>query len=402
MRCCVKCLVINLKNNISALGKDCCGCNACQQLCPKNCIKFEYDNEGFHYPVVDESVCVSCGICVKHCPILSEVESAKNPEVYAVKYKDRETAFKSTSGGVFVALAKKIIGKGGVVFGCAYDENLVARHICVDRTEDICKLQSSKYVQSDMQGVYTQVKKALQSDKFVLFSGTGCQTAGLKTFLGKDYKKLFTTDIICHGVPSPKLFEKYVEYLGKKMGGSLNEYNFRSKEKRGWDLYFKASNNRKSKSDYGFFDPYYNAFLTCKTYRESCYNCRFANSERVGDITLGDYWGIQKFHPEFYDENGVSLVLLNTEKGRNLFAEISDEVEALKSSLEKAVVMNKNLSAPSQRPSCRDSIYDGYDGDFSVYVKTKLAFKVSIKTRIKKMIPLSVKKALRKAEHLGS
>lgn len=387
--------MINLKN-IAVLGKDCCGCNACEQICPKKCITFEYDKEGFLYPAINEKDCINCGACVKHCPILSDVDTAENPDVYAVKYKDRETTHKSTSGGIFIALARHIIDKDGVVFGCAYDENLVARHICVDKKSELCSLQSSKYVQSDLSGVYTQVSNALKSDKYVLFSGTGCQVAGLKAFLGKEYEKLLTTDIICHGVPSPKLFANYIDHLGKKMGGKLCEYNFRSKEKRGWDLYFKASNSKKSKSDYGFFDPYYNAFLTCKTYRESCYKCKFANSQRVGDITLGDYWGIQKFHPDFYDENGVSLILINTEKGKKYFTDINSEIIYIPSTLKKASVMNKNLSAPSARPACRDNIYEGYDEDFSTYVKTKLAFKVSPKVRIKKMIPLSVKNALKK------
>lgn len=383
-------------NNILKIGKECCGCNACVQLCPKNCISFEYDREGFLYPQVNGDLCIECGICTKHCPIISDVERGKNPEVYAAKYTDRNTVFNSTSGGIFVPLALNVLDKGGVVFGCAYDENLVAKHIAVESKNELYRLQSSKYVQSDTRGIYTRVKKELESGREVLFSGTGCQAAGLKAFLNKDYPNLLITDIVCHGVPSSKLFAKYVDFMGKKLGGKLTEYNFRSKEKRGWDLYYKASSGKKSKSDYGFFDAYYNAFLNCKTYRESCYNCKFANSERAGDITLADYLGVRKIHPEIFDDNGVSLVLVNSNKGKKAWEKISKSITAVPSTIEKAAVMNGNLIAPSKRPSCRDDIYDGIDGDFDEYVKTKLKFKINPKTIIKKMIPKSVKNIILK------
>ena len=382
-------------NNILKLGKDCCGCTACEQVCPKSCISFGADTEGFLYPTVDENLCIECGKCIKHCPILSDVKRGTSPKVFAAKYKDRNTVFKSTSGGIFIPLAKFIIDKGGAVFGCAFDEALTARHIKIESVDQLYKLQSSKYVQSNTEGIYSEVKAELDKGRYVLFSGTGCQAAGLKNFLDKNYDRLITVDIICHGVPSPKLFDKYIGYMGQKLGNKLTDYNFRSKEKRGWDLYYKATAKNKSKSDYGFFDPYYNAFLTCKTYRESCYNCKFANSQRAGDITLGDYWGIQKMHPEFYDDNGVSLVLINSDKGQKLWEKISPEIEAVPSTLEKASVMNKNLSSPSARPECRDTIYDGIDGNFEEYVKTKLAYKINYKTKLKKMIPLKLKNKLK-------
>lgn len=378
------------------IGANCCGCNACEQLCPKKCITFEYNSEGFLYPQVDSSLCVDCGVCTKHCPIISEVERGVNPEVYAAKYTNRDTTFKSTSGGIFIPLALNVLKQGGIVFGCAYDENLVAKHIAVESRDELYRLQSSKYVQSDIRGIYTAVKASLENGRKVLFSGTGCQAAGLKAFLKKDYDNLLIADIVCHGVPSPKLFKRYIDYMGKKLGGKLTEYNFRSKEKRGWDLYYKASNEKKSKSDYGFFDPYYNAFLEGKTYRECCYSCKFANIERAGDITLADYWGIQKMHPEFFDDNGVSLVLINSEKGKKAWEEISGSVTSVPSTVEKAAVMNGNLVAPSKRPDCRDNIYDGFDGDFELYLKTKLRFKINPKVKIKKMIPYSIKKLIKK------
>lgn len=208
-----------------------------------------------------------------------------------------------------------MLAKGGVVFGCAYDENLVARHIAVSNESELYKLQSSKYVQSDTRGIYKQVKTLLADDKYVLFSGTGCQVAGLKTFLNKDCEKLLTVDIVCHGVPSPALFKNYVDYMGRKLGGKLTSYNFRSKENEAGTCITRLKTAKKQVG-LRIFDPYYSAFLYCKTYRESCYECKFANKNRVGDISLADFWGIQKFHPDFYDENGVSLVLVNTERAK--------------------------------------------------------------------------------------
>lgn len=383
-------------NNISIIGKSCCGCTGCEQACPKGCISFSPDSEGFFYPAVDESRCINCGVCLKKCPVHTDVPSGTNPQVFAAKIKDTQTAFKSTSGGVFTELAKYALKKGGIVYGCAFDENLVAKHIAVEKESELFKLQSSKYVQSDLSGIYSDVKAKLNEGRTVLFSGTGCQAAGLRAFLGKDYDNLIVTDIVCHGVPSPLLFKKYLEYKGGTLGGKITAYNFRSKEKRGWDLYYKAETENKTKSDYGFFDPYYSAFLKCQTYRESCYECKFANSRRTGDLTLADFWGIQKFHPRFYDKNGVSLILVNTEKGKMLWEELAPKIESIPSSLDKAVVMNKNLSAPSARPECRSGIYDGIDGDLNTYFTTKLAFKVDPKVKLKKMLPPGLKDAVRK------
>lgn len=383
-------------NNILKLGKDCCGCAGCEQACPQHCITFQPDSEGFAYPQVDETKCTGCGVCIKKCPILTEAPRAAAPQVFAAKIKDAPTAFRSTSGGVFMVIARHVLQQNGVVFGCAYDENLRAVHIAAENEEQLQRLQSSKYVQSDTRGIYAQAKQALDSGRTVLFSGTGCQTAGLRTFLGRDYPNLLLTDIVCHGVPSPLLFRRYLEYKGGQMGGTITGYNFRSKEKRGWDLYYKAQTDKKSKSDYGFFDPYYNAFLTCKTYRESCYKCPFANGERTGDITLADYWGIQKFHPDFYDSNGVSLILVNTEKGAALWKTLRDQIESIPSTMEKARVMNKNLSVPSERPACRDGIYEGIEGDLQRYFTEKLAFSVSPKMKIKQMIPPGLKRAVKK------
>lgn len=378
-------------NNISILGKDCCGCTACEQICPKNCIAFKENNEGFMYPVIDESVCVNCGACVKHCPVLNPLFAQRTPTVYAAKYRDSRATAESTSGGIFIPIAQSTLDNGGIVYGCSYDENLVARHISVENKNELFKLQGSKYVQSDISKIYSRIKADLDSDRYVLFSGTGCQVAGLRSFLGREYEKLTTVDIVCHGVPSPKLFAKYLDYLGKKYGEPVKYYNFRSKKRHGWGLFYELKTDKKSKGGNGFDDPYYNAFLNGKTYREGCYNCRFANCNRQGDITLADFWGIEYINPKFYSKNGVSLVLINTAKGNRLWKSLENCIDSTESTLEQAVKMNKNLSAPSSRPDCRNCIYDGIDGNFDEYVTQKLYVKPDLKRKIKAVLPVSFK-----------
>ncbi len=383
-------------DNIDQLGRLCCGCGGCADICPTHCITFSEDAEGFLYPQVDETRCVDCGACVRHCPVLQPAVSDSGSQVYAAKSKNRDQSFASTSGGLFVLLAEYVLHLGGLVFGCAYDEQLVATHICIEHRDELYKLQDSKYVQSNTLGVYKQVKDAVLQGRPVLFSGTGCQVGGLKTFLGKEYELLYTVDIICHGVPSPKLFANYIDWLGKKMGAPVRSYSFRNKEKSGWDLVRKADTGTHASYKYAFFDPYYHAFLQGQTYRESCYSCKWAGSARCGDITLGDYWGIEQAHPAFYDPNGVSLVLVNTDRGRRLWDAVSSKTDYIPSTLEKAAAMNHNLIAPTTRPACRDTIYDGYDEDFDRYVRQKLSVGPQLKTRLKRMIPKTVKARIRR------
>lgn len=377
-------------NNILSVGKSCCGCMACAQVCPKNCIKFVPNKEGFKYPQIDSSVCIDCGLCTKRCPVMTEPQRYDNSTVYAAKIHDTKLSANSSSGGIFPLLAKNVLANGGSVFGCAYDENMVARHIEITSENELHKLQNSKYVQSDLEGIYTKAKSALESGRLVLFSGTGCQIAGLQTFLNKKYDNLFTVDIICHGVPSPALFEKYLEWKGRELGGKLTEYSFRSKEKHGWNIYHKAANGKKSEFKNGIFDPYYYAFSKGKILRENCYECRYAKSERVSDMTLGDFWGIEMSNPEFYDLNGVSVVLVNNEKGKKMWDEISDKVEFIPSTYAVAAKMNQNLVKVPARPACRDTIYEGFDTNEN-YFTTTLKPPFQFKKRVKMIVPISVK-----------
>lgn len=386
-------------NNILVVGKNCCGCGGCKDLCPKNSISLKADKEGFLYPYLDTS-CVDCGLCLKHCPVANQVEKPEIQKVYGARIKDDNLLIKSSSGGVFPQLAMEILKKKGVVFGCAFDEKLTARHIAVEKERDLVKLQGSKYVQSNTLGVFSQVKDFLEQNRFVLFSGTGCQVAGLKSFLKKDYEKLLTVDVVCHGVPSPKLFENYLCYLSGKEKSEITRYNFRSKDKNGWGLFYKYT-AKKDKYKDGFFDPYYYAFLTGKNYRESCYNCKFANENRQADITLADFWSIKTEHPDFYSKKGSSAVIVNSQKGQQYFQSIARKMEYVESDYEKASKLNTNLVRPSTRPKNRSDFYKGFQGDLNLYFKKKLKPPFQLKRRIKNMVPQGVKNAIRKVLHKG-
>ena len=376
-------------NNILVLGKSCCGCGGCKDVCPKNSITFKSDSEGFLYPVIDTN-CVGCGLCLKYCPVANETKKPEKQMVYGARLKDENILMKSTSGGVFYPLALEILKRQGVVMGCAFDEKLTAHHVAVENEKDLEKLGGSKYVQSNTLGVFAQVKELLLQDRYVLFSGTGCQVAGLKAFLNKDYEKLLTVDVVCHGVPSPKLFENYLCYLSGKEKAEITDYSFRSKEKKGWGSYYKYT-AKKDRHGNGYFDPYYYAFYTSKNLRESCYKCKFANSDRVGDITLADFWSIGKVHPSFYSEKGTSAVIINSLKGEEFFKLISPNLEYISSTYEKVALMNTNLLKPPTRPKNRSDFYKGFQGDLNQYFDKKIKPPFQLKRRVKNFVPQRLK-----------
>ena len=388
-----------MTNSIEPIAKNqCCGCGACAQICPKKAISLIEDEEGFLYPKIDKKKCINCGLCKKVCPFINYKVNEKKeyPKAYAVKNKKTDDVLKSSSGGVFIALAKHIINEKGVVFGVAYDKDNNVIHIAVDNTKDLIKLQGSKYVQSNILNTFNEVKENLLKDKKVLFSGTPCQIRGLKNFLMKDYENLITCDLVCHGVPSQKLFNKYLSYLENKYNKKIRNYDFRNKEKKGWGLIskviFEDNSIKYINSD---FDPYYSNFLDCNTYRESCYNCKFASTTRSSDITLADYWGILSIHNSFYDKNGVSLILINSEKGNKYLDKIKNDISIIETDLNYAISKNKNLKQSSIRPNKRTEIYKNIDKEEDIdYVKNNLTYKVTLKKVIKILIPNKLKKSI--------
>ena len=349
---------------------ECCGCTACEQICKKGAITMQEDSEGFFYPVIDKDQCINCGLCEKVCAISnSRYDNSKNPQVFASYHCDANERTKSSSGGIFFAIAQWIISQEGVVYGAAFDENLQLSHIGVDNLKDLEKLRGSKYLQSKMDNTYKEVKEQLKLGRWVYFVGTGCQVAGLKAFLRKQYPTLVTSDLVCHGTPSQKLFNMHIEYLGKKVKGNILEYKFRDSKQ--WGNYERFRYKKESKIFEGLtgpftLSPYIYSFEKLYTQRYSCYQCKFAQIPRQGDITLADYWGVKDFFPQIDAKNGVSLVLLNNEQGLNVWTQISGSLIYHKSHVEDGARYNNNLIRHTEEPEIRKDIYEkiqqlGYD-----------------------------------------
>ena len=307
---------------------NCCGCGACAQSCPKNCITMVADGEGFLYPQVDEAACVNCGLCEKVCPILTK---KKVPDggvnAYAAYSSDEEIRKVSSSGGMFSVLAREILNRGGVIAGAAFDEDFSVRHILVETVEELNRLRGSKYVQSRMEDTYIQIRDLLKQGRVVLFTGVSCQVAGLKAFLGRDYDNLYTVDVLCHGVPSPKVWAKYCREQETVHGQKLTGVSFRDKRIswRKYSLSMKFGNN----TEYcrrGGEDAYLQVFLGDLCLRPSCHSCRFKQFPRMSDLTIGDAWGIEKHNPELDDDRGTSVVLVNSQKGQGLWDAVAGNV----------------------------------------------------------------------------
>lgn len=383
---------------INTITDLCTGCRTCEQLCPKHCITMEPDHEGFLTAYIDEEKCIKCGLCRKRCPQnIDNLQNAIPQKTYAVRLKDEPTLYKSASGGAFAGLAICVIENGGIVYGARYDENLRVFHSKAKTIEEVIPQLSSKYVQSDTEHTYTEVKEQLAAGRLVLYSGTGCQIAGLKSFLKKDYPNLILVDLVCHGVPSPLLFAKYIELLEKKHGAKIKEFDFRDK-KNGWGYGIKYKYKYKYKYGRSEYSPYFKYFMDGVIYRECCYKCKYANTQRCGDITIADYWGINKCHPEFFSTKGVSLVLINTSKGQKFFENSFRKFHYIESRLEYAVENNENLKKPTTRKNhIRNTIYCGInDMKVEKYFKEKFPLNIPTKQKIKLLIPTRVKLILKK------
>lgn len=298
--------------------KYCCGCSACEQICPKHCIQMQADEEGFLYPFIKKSECIDCNLCEKVCPVINAGKKRTPVKTLAVKNPDEEIRLESSSGGVFSALAIKYLNEGGVVFGAKFNDKWEVVHDYIDKVDDLHLLQGSKYVQSRIGNAYHIAKKFLKEGRQVLFTGTPCQIAALKRFLHKSYSNLMTVDVICHGVPSPKIWQNYLDYLltRKKIKGisSLNDISsisFRSKSS-GWkrNSFQIIGGNGCVFNEFLDKNLFMRGFLYNLYLRPSCHTCPAKMGKSGSDITLGDYWGVSYHHPELDDDKGVSLVLL--------------------------------------------------------------------------------------------
>lgn len=365
----------------------CCGCQACMLSCPTKAIHMEVAEKGFSYPVIDTEKCIKCGKCLKKCPLRSDQNSIEGQKVYAVKNKDQEAHKMSSSGGFFVELAKQVIKEGGIVYGAAFNEKLDVVHLKVSDIDDLYKLQTSKYVQSDMNFCYENISNELKSGKLVLFSGTPCQVFGLKVFLGKEYNNLITCDLVCHGVPSPKIFKNYRDKMEKKYNSKISNMNFRYKNEKGTQNMYLKFNNGNVYIFTSAKDQYYFLFSKNLILRDCCYKCKFANKNRQSDITMGDYWGISKVFKEFDDKNGVSLVILNSNKGRLMFSRIEKNFYKKESSMEKCIQpqLVQPVSVPDEYKTFW-KLYNKFGYNVSAKAIKRIYFAGRVRRKIKKVI----------------
>lgn len=319
---------------------DCTGCSACANICPRGCITMTADSEGFLYPEVNTDICVDCRLCEEVCPMINKPMPHDIKAVYGAKNKDDSVRFTSSSGGMFTLFAEAVLNEGGLVVGAALDENHTVKHCIIDSMDELTKLRGSKYVQSIIGDTYTKVREYLRAGKTVLFSGTPCQIAGLKRFLIKPFNNLITIDVVCHGVPSPRVYRKHLAEIASKAGEPITCVRFRDKSngwKQGETLFFtehyKVGAPKRQ-------EPFMRLFLNNIIIRPSCSDCAFNNKRSLADITIADYWGIDKQFPEFDDDKGVTLVIVNTEAGQAIFESIKNRAEVITTDFAKGAEYN--------------------------------------------------------------
>lgn len=351
---------------------ECSGCTACMLTCPQAAITMQEDSEGFFYPHIDENTCIHCGLCQKVCSWEHpQYVNSAEPITLATVLKDKAERQKSTSGGVFYAIARWIIEQGGVVYGAAFDEKLQLHHIGADNLEDLQRLRGSKYIQSNLGHIFKKVRWQLEQGRWCYFTGTGCQVAGLKAYLRKDYEKLLCSDVVCHGVPSQKLFNEHIAYMEEKYHDKVVGYQFRDNKVGGYceTCFFEA---RKPVVNPTYsLSPYLYSFMYGYTHRYSCYKCKFAKVPRQGDITLADYWGVKHYFPQMDYFSGCSLVLVNTEKGEKIWEKFKFDCDYSQSNLGDATRYNGNVVMPSEMPAMRANIYKEISDKGYAYVAEK-------------------------------
>lgn len=382
--------------------KDCCGCRNCENICPKHAIKMVEDEEGFLYPVVDKEKCVNCGLCRKVCPWLNEIKNKESfaPICYAVKNKDKNVQKISSSGGAFGVFANAILEQDGYVCASIMNDNFIVSHTITNNKKDLIKMYGSKYVTSDLKNNFLIIRKLLNENKKVLFCGVPCQVNALLNFLPQKYDNLYTLEIICHGVPSQKLFSKYIDYIEKKNNCKVIKYEFRNKKAAYWGTFKALATIEKNGKVYekklnADFDKYYNNFLESNCYRESCYVCKYAKKERNTDITIGDFWGIEHIKSNFIDKNGVSEIIVNTPKGNDLFEKVKNMIDYENINYSDIIKYNGQLESPSKRMPKRDKFYENISKDdyFS-----KIKVNKNIKTYFKMLVPSSLKIYIKKIQ----
>ena len=372
--------------------EDCCGCTACKSICPTKAIEMKADEEGFLYPKINQKLCTNCQVCKRVCPFQNKAfvpDRLFESPAFAAMHKKEQVKMSSASGGAYTAISDFILDSSGLVYGVEFDDEFFVRHNKASCADERDKFRGSKYIQSDLKGIYKQIQEDLNNDRIVLFTGTACQVAGLRNYLCETktaLNKLYTNDIICHGTASPLLWNDYLDFIQKE--SKLKSYTFRYKG-RGWRGYNVRAEfeNGKIKINTTDIRVYVNLFSSVLALRPSCYNCKFANLQRPSDITIGDCWGIEKILPEIDDNKGISLVIINTRKGKYLFEKIKKDLDIYK--INVADCLQLNLQQPTRKPSKREQFWHDYYKFGFKYIARKYlgySFKSSSKRLIKRFL----------------
>lgn len=341
-------------------AKDCTGCGACYQICPRNAIAMQNDVYGFVFPAIDSKKCIECGACVRVCPMKRELDTAeKKPIAYALRHRDAAILSESSSGGAFTAIAQTFIGNNGCIFGATMNEQLQVLHKGIMGVENLDLLRKSKYVQSDTGKTFIEVREILNKGQKVLYVGTPCQIAGLIVFLGKDYPQLLTCDLVCEGVQSQHFFNEYIAYMEKIQRSTVQSVEFRSKKKHGWERSSFVLNYANGKKYDRICQTKDNAYMNSCLFqggnRDSCYHCHFDKLPRQGDFTIGDLWGWREMMPEWKDNKGISLVLANTKKAENMMIQLGEVASVRQVDFELAAKKNPNLIRSTAEPKMRSA-----------------------------------------------
>lgn len=376
--------------------EDCCGCYACYNICPKQCITMKTDNEGFWYPNIDKNECINCNLCEKVCPIINKPKNSLYEEKsYAVFNKNEKIRLESSSGGIFSLLAEYVINNHGSVYGSIFDENFNVKHIKINKLQDIQLLRGSKYVQSKINDIFKLIKSDLKSDKLVLFTGTPCQVAGLQSFLQKEYDNLILMDIVCHGVPSPLVWQQYINELKQNYKQDIKNVYFRDKS-TGWKTYsIKFLFDKGEYKNVGFKDIYMKGFLNDIYLRPSCYNCNFKGIERISDITVADFWGIENILPKMDDNKGTSLIVVHSEKGKQLFDKLSEKMILNEVNLNEAIKYNPSMIKSVKYNEKRDEFFLDLNSGENLTNLIRKYTKISFEKRVKNKIKLIIKRLIR-------
>ena len=386
--------------NIST-NEFCCGCRACEQICPKQAIALTSDREGFYYPLLDAYKCVDCGLCSDVCPVLNyETSLYSRGKAFAAQAKDNKILNVSSSGGIFSVVAKNVLKKGGVVVGAELTKELIVKHVAIEKVTDLYRLQGSKYAQSDTTEIYQEVKGYLKSGRLVFFTGTPCHVSALKLFLRKDYDNLLTSDVVCHGVPSIKMFHQLIKYIEEDQQSKVIDYRFRDKTLLGWSRVSSCTLQKGNKILPLYYNKYmrafFQAFLEGHVLRMDCYKCPFTKVERTGDFTMADFWSLKDSNPNFPRQHrGVSMVLVNSDKGRKLFNDISKDILLEDSDLDIIVGgYNYQLKHPTELTPERSRIFEIFMNDRDKFLSNYIRCRV--KCDRKKFYISAIKEIIKK------